>query len=72
MKNITHSLKRFIMLLFITFGLISCNEELIVVSDSNVYHVNSGKIFSMEYDSTLQMFESFTLSKEEYRRLAKQ
>lgn len=53
----------------IFFGTMSCTEKFVVVSDTNAYHVKSGKVFSVEYDSSLNTYEQFTLTKQEYKDL---
>ena len=53
----------------IILGTMSCSEKFVVVSDTNAYHVRSGKVFNVDYDSALNTYEQFTLTRDEYRKL---
>jgi len=64
--------KELLLCLFvILFGSMSCAEKFIVVSNTNVYHVRSGVVFSVHYDSSLNTYDEFKLPKEEFRKILK-
>jgi len=56
----------------VLFGLLSCSEKFVVVSDANAYHVGSGKVYAIQYDTSLRTYDQFELTKEEYKELVMQ
>ncbi|MEM6376839.1 MAG: hypothetical protein AAF705_01425 [Bacteroidota bacterium] len=72
MKNSTLFLKRkwhIVYAFTIALSTFSCSEKFVVLSDTNAYHIKSGTVFNVECDSTLNTYEQFTLSSEEFKEL---
>ena len=52
-------------LFFISYGLISCSDKYVVLSSDHAMNTKTSKVYRMEIDSTLEIYDIFRLTDEE-------